>query len=1093
MALSEKTSTLVPAETRMKITGRQRPISMAFDENVVSRHGRETKTPQLKDRSRRRSSDSGTSTCDTATHGRKTCPVIQTLRRHTSPFPGGLRQSKKDILHAYWRKQGDITQEKTTVSDKYAHEDADVPSVKKKRGFVPSAFYAFSRDKGETVGPSPIPNKRTKARASPLDVNPDSTEGTWRLTWVSKKTAINAPSCTPRPPFPGGTTASGNKRGTFGGHDVTTVTSRFPKEAKNHNHLQKYATKPPHFEGSILDRTWSVIPEPSSSEKHVPRPASPMTAAGRGAVTYLVGGSDTYTWNLRGAKRNHGTESVTGLRVTTVPAQTSVAATPLTPVHLFLTKEGAVCQLFLCTMIVIGAMILTYYAMIAPPIKEPLPGPVNRQAKHADTTFIHVQNITETPRTSVGTIITHQATSTGAVSTKKTLDVCWAPACQNEGAYINHLLLKDKDPCDDFYLYVCGRWKSRFSDTDAEVSISSDDDLSLMLENDVRELLRSSLPHSEFQLLSPLRDFLGACEALKHDDKSVEALLELLSTVSLAGFPYMLPVDTPVSVWKVAAKVLKMSSASVLVSIGVSSHPFDSKKSILAIDLPDSLLGPPVGTLKNGKMIQAYHNIIWTCINVTKKQFVPNLHVDRMVDFALQIEALAVSKNTGRHRIVALDDVPGVAEFVSEVLSEQVDRSAQVLLRAPEYVKGLETLVGQFSPYTILDFLGVHVLSKVAHLVPALGDDLAMVSVSHLFGRPRHVPRWRVCLRLADLALRYLVLHVTKLAGHSSSLRPFTANAFLNTIRKVVTQGLHNLPFMDNLTLILGKKILSETRFQAFAPPWVSDRASLANYLAKLPDMRATHPLWSFSMAHTLSLSESLQLSSAETWSGSAFKARCWYDLQRKTIFIPTLTFDFLSPISEHIQTLPLARAGYRITACVLDMLINGISSHYSHEVSVRSWWTDESKASFMASMNCLREANPPVSIASFFVGEAAFRLILTLHANLNPEESGTRTDIRLPGLEDFSSEHLFIVYLVTGFCQTAPNQMNKVGEALLDALELRAVQDKVSGLLNLTLSSTKPFRDSFGCKTKQNTTLLGKCSLWAERTQVLRPGSITS
>ncbi|CAN7997049.1 unnamed protein product, partial [Ixodes pacificus] len=640
-------------------------------------------------------------------------------------------------------------------------------------------------------------------------------------------------------------------------------------------------------------------------------------------------------------------------------------------------------------------------------------------------------------------------------------DVCWTDTCKRNGAYINALVSRELDPCDDFFKFVCSRWRSHYDN----MTSSFDDDIVYRLERDVLRLLESPLPPSvrDTDVLFPLKHVVSTCMS-SVNNSDVYAVLDLLSEVDLEGFPFTPPVRNSISAWKTAARVFSYTGASALFSLGVAVHPFKSNRDVTTVDIPQPLL------ISKEKTTAAYTRLVKTSMKVLGKRFVPSAYTSEVVAFAEQLDKAAESgeflhSDERLHRVSKLQDLPEVRTYLQEIGEEKLSADENdVLLLTPNFLESLVNLVRKSDIHVVLNFLCVHVLVRTSVFSSLNNQELAWVATSQLFGHSVHqVPRWRLCVRVAAQSLPSLFLRASSLTVR---IMDDVVDSVLRSVLNQMKLQIHTISFFDDKTCALAKRILAGTHFAIAGPRWLSQEDRLSSYLAQLPkhNPKDAFLIWH---SHTLKAVQkaALRRRSLDVWSGSPFATDCWYDLQLKTVYIPTVLSSYAMPRVDDYGTVQLSLMGHRVTRCLLRMLIEGVSSSFNREILTRSFWSSYAKTYLHQAQVCLQEQlDVPASMSlSLLEDHTALKIVEGLYESIRVRRAAAR-DIRLPGAEDFSAVHLFFVYYGLGFC---------VKNLQEDEAEMQARR------VNVPLRGSSAFQRLFNCRPTSPMGPLEKCADW--------------
>ncbi|KAL1440092.1 hypothetical protein MTO96_009906 [Rhipicephalus appendiculatus] len=334
---------------------------------------------------------------------------------------------------------------------------------------------------------------------------------------------------------------------------------------------------------------------------------------------------------------------------------------------------------------------------------------------------------------------------------KEEYDTCATPACKRDGAYLKGLLSWDLDPCEDFYHFVCSRWKGGGT-TKTNVAAAASDELNHQLEQSVHGVLqRSSSPEN----LATLKALFYECMNTRQLDlDDWNPMLELLWLVSLEGFPFSSTPRNSTSLWKIAARVLKMTGAEALLSIQATAHPTKGDTGVLSIGMPTMLA--PKGS-DQAQVTQFYNSTAFACITALKKQRNPTAYSLEVAAFASRLEMLVytytVSVGLPTRRVMLLKTQPELSTFFVELFLNSDSPlysggHTEVLIQSPAFLDALVTLFRNTEHYVVMNYLGIRLMIEVAAYAPSSGRPLVHTLVQHIYGRPRpSLPRWKLCVR----------------------------------------------------------------------------------------------------------------------------------------------------------------------------------------------------------------------------------------------------------------------------------------------------------------------------------------------------------
>ncbi|KAH7980894.1 hypothetical protein HPB49_019913 [Dermacentor silvarum] len=671
-----------------------------------------------------------------------------------------------------------------------------------------------------------------------------------------------------------------------------------------------------------------------------------------------------------------------------------------------------------------------------------------------------------TVRVSKSLLIAKNGSFLGQDAVKEDYDTCSTPACKRDGAYLKGLLSWDLDPCEDFHRFVCSRWKGGGDAAKTSTAAAASDELNHQLEQSVHGLLqRSSFPEN----LAPLKALFYECMNTRQLDlDDWNPMLELLWLVSLEGFPFSSTPRNSTSLWKIAARVLKMTGAEALLSMRATTHPTKGDAGILSAGLPTMLA--PKGS-DQSQATQFYNKTAFACITSLKKQRNPTVYSLEVAAFASRLEMLVYSYTVlvglPIRRIKPLKTQPELSTFLVELFLNS-DSSlysgghTELLIQSPSFFDALITLLRNTEQYVVMNYLGTRLMVEVAAYAPSSGRPLVHTLVHHLYGRPRlSLPRWKLCLRSAERALPDLFLHASKLAFKTHFALDMVQR-LLGSLRLQLVRSLSKLTILDRDSRARAQTLLNSTRFRLFRPNWLNNHEKLDGYVTALPRVVRGQSLRSFYTLHSHSFTDNLRRDEADRWQGSAFDHDCTFD--GNTVYVPVLLFNFTLFTYGADQSLQLSNSGVRIVRCLLQLLMNSVASGNNvGAVASRVWWPDMSSSFLAVTQLCFQQ---------YGVRKLGALELLQYTAAIKPAmdlfQEEKRLDVRFETFQTYSIFHLFFVYYALGFCE----------ESSADNTTDSTV---ASFLTNVPLWNNRQFQETFRCPVGSNMNPSRKCILWRD------------
>ncbi|KAH6938524.1 hypothetical protein HPB50_010270 [Hyalomma asiaticum] len=649
--------------------------------------------------------------------------------------------------------------------------------------------------------------------------------------------------------------------------------------------------------------------------------------------------------------------------------------------------------------------------------------------------------------------------------------ICSSGTCMRRASYLGNILSwRDVKPCDHFDIFVCGQWRSRFTSAASYYSTSTDDDYVEFLEEKVHSFLQDGSQSPK--VAQPLKFLHDECMNLRRIDyEGVEALKDLMARFSLKEFPLRTPTGENLSVWRTAAQLLRKTGTAALLAVDIASHPAVKGTDVVALGLPEVVTS--FGYVESSEVIRLYTEALFSAIKIVRREYVPPGVILAVARFASNIEKLVqeASRET-KAQIERLESRADLQEFVSAVLQgfEGVvagGAMSDVLLWSPEATHSILDLVASTETQTVMNYLGLRLMVQASPFTP-YSKLLDLLSV-FIYGETRMVPpRWRLCVRVVERALRPLTFAS---AFAQSTLRKSISNltGMIGAVLVEVRNEMDELPYIAYRSKHQIREILSTSEVRMFGPSWANHAAPVTDYVKNLPDV--TNSRWgldTFVAYHEHTFFKVLTRGSRMRWSRSVFSVDCWYETHPRSVYVPLLAFNLSQALDEgSVDALQLSRLGPRLSRCLFDMLIDEAGSANS----TASWLNDNTRMKLLAAEACLDGRRDYLHLARFrdvLATRVAFRVFL----NTTGGKDGSFA-LMLPDGRVMSGAQVFFAYLMLQYCERneGPSQMRG---------------DLASAVWGATLRNSVEFSGAYNCSHLT----VAKNSIECETGKKLRTGS---
>ncbi|KAK8784614.1 hypothetical protein V5799_009020 [Amblyomma americanum] len=594
---------------------------------------------------------------------------------------------------------------------------------------------------------------------------------------------------------------------------------------------------------------------------------------------------------------------------------------------------------------------------------------------------------------------------------------CVSDGCLRDAAFLNNLLSWNVVwPCDNFYMFVCRKWKNQLADMPLVGSVSVDDDYVANAEQKMYAMLQDRRHDS--RVIQPLRNLLDKCMDVKRTEEvGWDPLLEFMRGASVGTFPMTPPIPTSLSVWKAAGHVLRKTGAAALLSLGIGANRRAGNKDIVLIAPPDMLTRSTNVDVKEA--VRLYTDAVFSAFKALRKEFIPSVHTLGIVKFAGSLEALCDSRYHERqsYEIAKLNASSHLYVFLTEALrgSEEtfhVRPGVDVLMQSQAIIAKVVELVESTELHVVLNYISLRLMIQTSPFIPR--TDLTDFYGVLLHGKIQNsLPRWKLCLRVVEKTLFPLVYisFLTSLNVNSSALK---LSDVVTEAARAFLRGVKTSPLFNAFSRAAIHKTFVNTRLKVLAPSWISDNALLKAYLQSLPTITpADTPFGSYVATFEHSFAHSISRGYSQQWGRSAFSTDCDYDAGVRAVYVPLLVFN-VTPAGDYAQ---VPRVAFRVGKCILDMLFAEANSTPNPE----PWLDQETRLKFEETERCFggSPAAGPLRAMWFPKLTDALAAKFALNAFQRAvENSGKVLGLRLPNGKRLTHDQLFFIFLVLQACE---------------------------------------------------------------------------
>ncbi|XP_064455842.1 neprilysin-2-like [Ornithodoros turicata] len=747
-----------------------------------------------------------------------------------------------------------------------------------------------------------------------------------------------------------------------------------------------------------------------------------------------------------------------------------------------------------------------------PPIDKAAPntvhsknGPTEIAVKNLDPTPLGgLRNVPRNMHSALGAFLrkTHRPRSLGNGYE------CTTEGCSKEGERLASQMDSLLNPCDNFYEHICANWAEEHPVPKGGGHVSYRSTLVEFVEKRLDEVVREELrkilsaPLSFNVLSSQGKAILlrNACMSEERlNDRGLRPLKEALASLHLHEWPTV-KIEFNVSlIEKVAAALASRLGVFPLVSVSVERDPDDSEKYVIAMDEPSREVIRRNEFFLNEHEMLEYESVVRKAFDKLSNPALSDLLGSAVLGLEDEVAQATLPKTpqeekVRRHIKMQVNELPYCSKlrwvrFLNKTFEKirPVTHREVVLVKNLPFLKKLVEVLEGRQRRTIINYLGFKAYTVFSLLLPPRSDgDITKYYGRILTGRHQNVPRWRLCLRMAEDAMPFAFLsmyHDMFVKDHNV----LNLRSSISRMKDFLGSSVENITWLSGRDVPKALEKVKQLDFVDFFPGWVLSEEErnvfyetvqyvpVGNVLLSLVNARATHVGHRFrQLVHSLKRT---------SWFGSVFDIHATYDPLNNTIYVPMAMF--VEPMGFDSTDTPLYVPRTLVdVANILMSIVSGYGSLFSTQDKAHEWWTTATKESYKNYSSCLAtQYNKSLSMSlagalyrDFTVepnvrDNAALPFLYEMY-KASLKDHGIRGHSLLANVPNATTEQLFFVVYATRFCE---NANEGYVEMHLKNVPLALPSDRV----NIPLWNSFQFTDAYHCRKGSNMNPFKKCKFW--------------
>ncbi len=633
------------------------------------------------------------------------------------------------------------------------------------------------------------------------------------------------------------------------------------------------------------------------------------------------------------------------------------------------------------------------------------------------------------------------------------------------------------DPCEDFYEFSCGGWV-------AKTEIAADKPIAMRsfveIEDRNLEYLHGVLDKVRAKPADAVEKQLAAYYGSCMDEPAI----------AKAGVKPIAPmrawIDSVKDVKSLAKAVAQFHAAgfNVLFAMSPTQDSADARNVIAGIDqgglgLPDRDYYLKDDAQSKG-LKAAYESYVAAMLTALGRK--PEVaKADAAAIVALETEIAKISKDKVARRdpkgMYNKIDKAGVAkampsfDWATYWTTVGLAKVEGVDVTSPEYLAGLDKLLGATKPETWRAYLTFHLGSKAAPFLTKQLEETQFKFYSALTGQPEMEARWKRCVSATDGALGDLIgqLFVRDRFGGQSKT---AAEGYVSAISNAMIANLDALPWMDPATKLKAKDKLKAMSNQIGYPKkW-------RTYNFKLdPKNWGANALAGRKAARARDLTKIGKPVDREDWDLSAPTVNAFYNPQLNNMVFPA---GILQPPFYSVEASIPTNLG-AMGVVVGHELTHGFDdqgAQYDAVGNLTNWWLPDTEKQFKSRTQCVIDQYSGYEISdksklngANTVGEniadiGGVKLAFAAYRQLRAPAPDTVV------ADGFTEDQQFFL----GFGQAWCAKMRPDYEKLLATVD---VHSPAKWRVNGALQATPEFAKAFRCKMNQKMVPKKQCIVW--------------
>ncbi|XP_055336820.1 membrane metallo-endopeptidase-like 1 [Paramacrobiotus metropolitanus] len=674
-------------------------------------------------------------------------------------------------------------------------------------------------------------------------------------------------------------------------------------------------------------------------------------------------------------------------------------------------------------------------------------------------------------------------------------DICISSSCVEIAATLLQSMDLRKDPCEDFYSYVCGNWDKNNPIPDDKSSYDTFTKMRDHLDVIVRGLLERPIAASDSKASAKAKKLYQSCvneEIIER--RGSEPLLRFLQ--DLGGWP-VIDQQWNASGFHLEETIgrLRNMHNDILISLWIGPDGKNSSWNVLQIDQAEFGMPTREYFLDSNQLYRLAYLGLMTSIAelLAMARTRAMTDMEEILLFEVKLANISIAQEHRRNFSAIYEkltiremeaQVPQIKwrRYFEVVLNRSVSPNESLVVYAKDYFVRLGQLLDKTPTRTLANYLIWRIVQNRASNLDERFRSRRRVFSNLLLGNTKESPRWRVCVQYVNDNLG-MALGAMFVREHFKEDSKEIAQLMIRELRLSFIELVDEVDWMEGVTKLKAKEKMNSMIDNIGYPDWIQNSTKLDQEYDGIdfdPEKYFENVVTCLRYLTAREREELWKPVNRSTWSTTPAVVNAFYSRTKNQIMFPA---GILQP--------PFYNSHFPMT-----MNFGGIGVVVGHEIShgfddkgrqfnkfgnLEQWWPPETERHFEQKARCLIEQYNKYQLTDLNLtvngmqtqGEniadnagikLAYRsMVRWLSHNQVP---------RLPGLHHLSPHQLFFVNFAQVWC----------GSSRPEAMQFRlrtGVHPPGRFRVIGAVSNMHEFADAFHCPNTSPMNPPRKCQIW--------------